>query len=149
MSSKSNSNKRPRSTNSVSMKQATLGFPTFKRTASNTSAGSKARAKKSTPLRTTSAPVAAIGVDEAVHEQDADVIDISSEDEESFVVKERMRVSAAKSKSTQKKIVPVVDIDLRAENPGKWNSAYAEARERNRNLKTSEIYKHIPPYCHC
>ncbi|KAF7969380.1 hypothetical protein HWV62_27419 [Athelia sp. TMB] len=136
MSSKPNSNKRTRSTNSATMKQATLGFPTFKRSASNTSAGSKASRVKATPLRTTSAPAAAVVVDKAAHEHDANLIDISSEDEDSFVVNKRMRVSAAKSKSTQEKMVPVVDIDLRAENPGKWNSAYAEARERNRNLKT-------------
>lgn len=136
MSSKS-TNKRTRSSNSASMKQGTLGFTTFKRTASGS--------KKRSLLRTASAPVVVAKdiksrSDRDVHENKVDFLDTSSEDEDPVAgLGTRPRVATTESKSLQK-ATPVLDIDLHAENPGKWAKAYGEARAKNGNLPTS---KHI------
>lgn len=145
MSSKS-TNKRTRSTNSASMKQSTLGFTTFKRTASSTGLDPK----KTALLRTASAPVAVVkdiksNSDQDSCEKEIDSPDISSwEDEEAPVagLRTRSQVAATKSKSPQKNPL-VLDIDLHAENPGKWNKAYGEARAQNEHLPTSE---HMCPF---
>jgi len=124
-------NKRTRSTNSASMKQSTLGFTSLKRTASGASANSDL--KRRAPLRTKSAPITVVediesDSDQDAYEKEVDFLEMSSGEDEDPVagLKRRHQVAATH----------LLDIDLRAENPGRWNKAYGAARAENGNLPT-------------
>jgi len=138
---KSNTTKRTRSSNSVSLKQGTLAFPTAKRTGSSTSSTPKA---KKPATRTKSAPVP------------VEVEDIDSSSSSSGVEDRIERLSSEEyvdapavvsSKQQQKKSSKVVDkgkaplrgrenaIDLRAANLGKWRKHYGEVKEKMGNLE--------------
>jgi DNA polymerase delta subunit 4 len=149
MSSSQSNTKRTRSSNSSTLKQGTLAFPTAKRTGS--SASSTPKAKK--PVTRTKSPPSPVQV-EAI-DSSSSSSSISSESEERIESDEYVDTPArAVSSSEQKKASKAADkgktplrsrgnaggsaIDLRADNPGKWRKHYGEVREKMGNLEPSK-----------
>lgn len=145
MSSSKSNTKRTRSSNSSTLKQGTLAFPTAKRTGS--SASSTPNAKKPV-TRTKSAQPAPVQVETI----DSSSSSISSEDEEriesdEYVDTPARAVSSSEQKKASKAAKKVLRsrgnavgtaIDLRADNPGKWRKHYGEVREKMGNLEPSK-----------
>ena len=151
-STKSNTNKRTRSGNSVSLKQGTLAFPTTKRTASSTPKAKKAatRTKSApTPIEveaidssgSSSPSASSSGFEERIEQSSADEY-VGTRITGSSMSKQKVAPKAAdKGKAPlrpRENTVAPGEINLRAENPGKWNKHYGQVREKMGNLEPSE-----------
>jgi DNA polymerase delta subunit 4 len=150
MSSSKFNTKRAKSSNSSTLKQSTLAFPTAKRTGSSASSTPKAK-KPVTRTKSTPSPVQV----EAIDSSSSSSSSISSEDEERIESDEYVDIPArAVSSSEQKKASKAADkgktplrsranaggctINLRADNPGKWRKHYGEVRKKMGNLEPSK-----------